>query len=70
MAKQYQLPDLLNKCERQFLTLPSLQLFKNLITNSSQINTFLKRGKDKSTSGSSRGYNDSPIANYGDDDNM
>ena len=29
------------------MSLPSIQLFRNLITNSSQINSFLKRNKDK-----------------------
>jgi len=51
LAKQYQLPDLLEKCESQILSLPSLQLFRNLITNSSQINSFLKRNKDKKMMG-------------------
>ena len=67
LAKQYQLPSLLEKCERQFLTLPSLQLFKNLITNSSQIGSFLKRGKEKASSGG-RNYTEPSVSNYNESD--
>lgn len=63
LAKQYQLPDLLDKCERQFLTLSSLQLFRNLITSSFGSNTSLKRNKDKKAIGN-RSYQ--PEASLGE----
>ena len=56
LAKQYQLPELQEKWESQLLSLPSIQLFRNLITNSSQINSFLKRNKEKKNIGG-RNYN-------------
>jgi alpha-tubulin suppressor-like RCC1 family protein len=47
LSKHYHLPELSEKCERQFLALSSIQLFKNLITNSFSTNSFLKRSKEK-----------------------
>lgn len=50
LAKSYHLTDLLDKCERQFLSLSSLQLLRNLITNSFN-NTNIKRSKEKKAIG-------------------
>jgi hypothetical protein len=50
LAKFYHLNGLLDKCERQFLSLSSLQLLRNLIKNSFN-NTNLKRSKEKKAIG-------------------
>ena len=61
LAKLYQLNALLDKCERQFLSLSSLQLLRNLITNSFSTNPSLKRSKDKKLIGA---RNFPPEANF------
>ena len=51
LAKAYHLNELLDKCERQFLSLSSLQLLRNLITNSFNSGSSLKRSKEKKAIG-------------------